>query len=308
MKNLSAAAAGICSLLLLIIFPEAAKQAVIHGLQICGGIIIPSLFPFFVSVNLIGELGIIKKLCFMRKNSFEYAAFIIGVSGGYPIGASFLAEAVKRREISAEDASKLLVWCNNSGPAFIIGAVGAGVFGSAAVGILLYAVHILSALIYGKLFCRVESTVSYSNDASVSFSAAFVASVKKSVSAIINVCGFVLTFSVFLDVMNSRGLINIIAGRMAELFHTELQFNNTLIAGLFELGNSIAQMQGLDASPQNLALAAFILGWGGFSVHFQTMSVIADTEIKTARYLIGRFLIAVFAALLAYISALIFRI
>ena len=62
-------------------------------------------------------------------------------------------------------------------------------------------------------------------------------------------------------------------------------------------------MSGLSTSPINLALAAFILGWGGISVHFQTLSVIGGTDIKTARYIIGRFVIALMGSALALLGA-----
>ena len=46
--------------------------------------------------------------------------------------------------IGKEEAERLLGFCNNSGPAFIVGAVGAGIFGSPSVGLALYGIHILS--------------------------------------------------------------------------------------------------------------------------------------------------------------------
>ena len=41
----------------LLIFPKAAAEAVKEGLMMCGQMIIPSLFPFFIAVNLLNELG-----------------------------------------------------------------------------------------------------------------------------------------------------------------------------------------------------------------------------------------------------------
>ena len=296
---------------MLLIFPDTAKDAVISGLETCGRIIIPSLFPFFVAVNLIVELGAIGRLCkVFRINSMKYAAFIIGITGGYPVGAAYIAESRSRGEISCEEASSLLIYCNNSGPAFIIGAVGSGVFHSTAAGLILYASHILSAAAYGRLFCNVEDSESFkcAEKNSTAFSSALTVAVKKSVGSIINVCGFVLAFSVLIKMLNADGLINILSGKMAELAHTELHFNSALISGLFEIGNSITEMQSLLPSPLNMALAAFILGWGGISVHFQTLSLISETDIKTARYIIGRFFIAILGAIFAFISAVAFRI
>lgn len=311
MKSFPAICAAACAFIMLLIFPDTAKDAVIGGLETCGRIIIPSLFPFFVAVNLIVELGAIGRLCkVFRINSMKYAAFIIGITGGYPVGAAYIAESRNRGEISCEEASSLLIYCNNSGPAFIIGAVGTGVFHSTAAGLILYAAHILSAAVYGKLFCHVENSKSFAfeEENSAVFSSALTAAVKKSAGSIINVCGFVLAFSVLIKMLNAGGLISILGGKMAKLAHTELHFNSALISGLFELGNSITEMQGLLPSPLNMALAAFILGWGGISVHFQTLSLISETDIKTARYIIGRFLIAIIGAIFSYTAATVFRI
>ncbi len=311
MKSFPAICAALCAFAMLLIFPDVSSDAVIGGLETCGKIIIPSLFPYFIAVNLLTELGAISRLCgLLHAGSLKYAAFIIGITGGYPVGAAYIAEARGRGELSAEDASRLLIYCNNSGPAFIIGAVGTGVFHSLPAGIILYSAHIISAAVYGAMFCKTQShSERYLTAANpAGFASALTVSVKRSVTSIINVCGFVLAFSVLIKLLNAGGLLSLLSGKISVFMHTELHFSSALISGLFEIGNSIKEMQGLEISPLNLALAAFILGWGGISVHFQTLSIIADTDIKTARYVIGRFLIAVFAAIFACLAASVFRI
>ena len=42
------------------------------------------------------------------------------------------------------------------------------------------------------------------------------------------------------------------------------------------------------------------MGWGGLSVQFQTLALIADTQIKSAPHTAGRLLSAVFGSVLAY--------
>ena len=46
-------------------------------------------------------------------------------------------------------------------------------------------------------------------------------------------------------------------------------------------------MAGADLTPHNLALAAGVLGWGGLSVHFQTLAVLAGSKIKGTLHLTG---------------------
>lgn len=317
MKRLPAVIAAMCAFISLIIFPEAAASGVNRGLDICIGKILPSLLPFFIASSLLTNLGITayigKFLSPVSSRLFHVSgaggsAFIMGLTGGYPLGASYIADLYKNRQIERIEAEKLLIFCNNSGPAFIIGACGVGVFKSSAVGMFLYAVHIIAALFGGIIFSG-KSKNTASCEAvlpDMSFADAFTSSVKSSVNALINVCGFILAFSVLICMFDTAGAFSVLAGNLAQYSGAELGFCRALLTGLLELGSGMGSMAGLGITPINLALAAFILGWGGISVHFQTFAVISDTDIKTARYIIGRLIIALFGAVIAYFGAFFF--
>lgn len=312
MKRLPAICAALCAFIMLILFPDAAAKGVITGLNVCTGKILPSLLPFFIASSLLTNLGVTsyagKLLSPISSRLFRVSgaggsAFIMGLLGGYPLGASYIAELYEHSQIEKSEAERLLVFCNNSGPAFIIGAVGVGVFKSSVVGIFLYCVHILAALLGGIIFSgKNENTAPYEAvSINMSFANAFTASVKSSVNALINVCGFILAFSVLVSLFDFYTL----AGIMSQYTGLELSFCRGLITGLLELGSGIGSMSGLGITPLNLALAAFVLGWGGISVHFQTFAVISDTDIKTARYIIGRLIIAAIGAVISYFGAML---
>lgn len=297
----------------LLIFPKAAAEAVKDGLIMCVQVIIPSLFPFFIATNLLNELGASKLIsnalapfgARLGISGHGVSAFIIGVTGGYPLGAAYTARLRSQGLISREEASRLLVFCNNSGPAFIVGAAGIGVFSSAAVGFFLYAVHILSALSFGIMICpKAPCDICYDEDifAPVSFSAAITASVRRSADSVIGVCAFVIAFSALNGVLDGMDITRILAGELSYRLGAELSWCRALLSGILELGNGIGGMSGLDIRPLNLALAAFILSWGGLSVHFQTLAMISGTDIKTARYMIGRLIIALMAASLSLLG------
>lgn len=309
------AALGIFAALL--IFPQAASGSVKDGLNMCVSVIIPSLFPFFAATNLINELGISRlagnALSPLSSKLFGVsgqgaAAFIIGVTGGYPLGAAYIAGLRRQQIISSDEASRLLIFCNNSGPAFIIGAAGIGIFKSSSVGFFLYAVHILAALIWGVILSTGSSgDICYDNDvlAEKSVSDAATNAIKKSAEATVNICAFITAFSALNGILDAMGLFSSIAGKISCGTGAELSWCRALLAGILELGNGIGSMEGLSVSPINLALAALILSWGGFSVHFQSFSMVSGTDIKTARYMIGRFLIALTSGALALLGGAI---
>ena len=73
--------------------------------------------------------------------------------------------------------------------------------------------------------------------------------------------------------------------------------------GFWELGGGVGAMRGLPLTPGNLALAAALVGWGGVSVQFQTLAVLADREIKSSLHLAGRLLSAALGALFSFLLA-----
>ena len=306
--------AVLCCFSALLLLPEVSAQAAQDAMLLCAQTLIPSLFPFFIAANLLNELGASKLMsnalaplgARLGISGHGVSAFIIGVTGGYPLGAAYIARLRSQGLVSRDDASRLIVFCNNSGPAFIIGAAGVGVFSSASAGFFLYAVHILAALIFGVIICpKAPCDICYDEDifSPVSFSAAFTASVKRAADSMIGVCAFVVAFSAINGVLDAMDITRSIAGELSYRLGAELSWCTALLSGILELGNGIGSMTGLAISPINLALAAFILSWGGLSVHFQTFSMIAGTDIKTARYMIGRFLTALIAAALALLGA-----
>ena len=308
----------ICALMffaLLIIFPDTASASAADGLKMCAGLIVPSLFPFFVSTRLISELGfsqglgrLLAPVCrrLFNVSGSGGTAFVIGITAGYPMGAAYIASLREKNEISKAEEERLIIFCNNSGPSFIIGAAGVGVFKSSSVGLFLYAVHIIAAVLGGIIFAPDGAAGSggiQCKTNSIGFAAAFTNAVKASVSACLSICGFIVAFSVLTGILDKIGAFAAAARLLSAVFGLELIWSRAFFCGLLELGNGIGAMNGLGAEPINLALAAFILGWGGVSVHFQTLSVLGNTDIKTARYIIGRFVIALIGSALALLGA-----
>ena len=148
---------GILLLVFLIITnPTICTQGAITGLLLCSRIIIPSLFPFTVCVIFILKSGVLNNLNFLNKltikiwgiSSQMFAIFLLSLIGGYPLGAKILNES----EIDSKTAGKMLYFCVNAGPAFIILAVGLGHFNSKEIGYLLFFSHIFSSIILSFVF------------------------------------------------------------------------------------------------------------------------------------------------------------
>ena len=88
----------------LLLHPERASAAVVQGLRLCGSVILPSLFPFFVLSALLtsGSASALfaSLLSPLMRPLFSLSgagasALALGLCGGYPVGARTAAALVE---------------------------------------------------------------------------------------------------------------------------------------------------------------------------------------------------------------------
>ena len=161
MRDLLLGIGLLAATLALLVDPQSAMEAARNGLALCGNVIVPSLFPFFVLSSLVVDLGLAGYLGrllervmrpLFRVNGACASALALGFIGGYPVGARTAIALYQSGMCTRTEAQRLLAFCNNSGPAFILGVVGAGVFASSRVGVLLCLAHALASVCVGVLF------------------------------------------------------------------------------------------------------------------------------------------------------------
>lgn len=306
--------------LALVLYPEEAVGAAGESLQLCLNVVIPSLFPFFVISSLVVELGLAERLGrlagpLMRRlfnvNGSCAAAFILGFIGGYPVGARTAIALYERGECSRREAERLLSFCNNSGPAFILGVVGASVFSDGRVGLLLYCAHGAASVLTGICFRRSRSGSDVRQSVSArevtsrpGFAAAFVSGVKSAVASSLNICGFVIFFAVLIKLLMISGLLGSAAAGLAALlspFGMDAATAQHLLTGAIELTSGVWSLSGAaEELSTGAAMAAFMLGWAGVSVHCQTLSFLCDSGLSGKNYILGKLLHGAFSAVLVW--------
>jgi len=300
---------------LLVCLPGEAAAGAKAGIGVCGGVIIPGLLPFLILSRLLSAMEVPTRAAekvaplFRRLGISPAAAapLLLGLMGGYPLGAAVLGDMVRSGSLSPREAERLLPCCNNTGPAFLVGAVGGAVFGSVRVGLLLYASHILAALILLLLFGRAPAAQTPPKTAlrPQMLAAALPEAIRSAAAAVISISAFVIFFSVLTALLRGIGLLSALSLWLVRCCGAEPRFAAALFTGLLEIGSGIGAMAGLAPKGRNLALASFLMGFGGISVHCQTLSVLADTDVKCARHFVGRIL---HGGISAGVSFVLFRL
>lgn len=315
----------------LVIFSNSNLTAAKQGLILWANSVIPSLFPFFVATELLSYTNITTLLGrvlnkFMKpvfnvrgEGSF---AFIMGIISGYPVGAKLACDFRENNICSKAECERLLSFTNNSGPLFIMGTVGVGMFGSSTIGFLLFITHILACITVGMFFRfwkinedKTNSIFNKHNFINKNISLSELGeilgkAITDSISTVAMIGGFVVIFSVIISILNSSHIINLLSDILApilNLFNIPSNFGNCIITSILEITNGINLISNIRIKNISLSiiLSAFFLGFGGISILLQVLSITSKTDLSIKPYILGKLLHGLFAALYTYLFMLI---
>ena len=305
----------------LVASPDQAIAGAKDGLTLCFNVIVPSLFPFFVLSSLVVDLGLAAYLGraleglmrpLFRVSGSCAAAVALGFISGYPVGARTALQLYQQGLCSKTEAERLMAFCNNSGPAFILGVVGAGIFGDSRVGLLLYLTHALASLIVGLLFRFYGGSEQKRAPKShpkpiqtVTIPAAFTGAVTRSLQSTLNICACVVFFAVVLQLLSAYGMFTALA-QLLSLAGFQPEWAKRLVAGLLELSSGVSSLRGTTQLAGRVSMAAFMLGWAGLSVHCQVLSFLVDSGLSAKTYLAGKLCHGLAAAGLTWCLARLF--
>lgn len=283
-------------------FPQEVSASVTEGLRLSVSVLIPSLFPFFICVNLTSALGLTGVLArvfapVMRRmfhvSGAGCTAVLCGAAGGYPSGAQCVAALYREGQLSRAEAEYLLLFCNNAGPAFLFGAVGT-VLGIGMTGcLLLWGIHLLSALVIGLVNRPKEApNAALPPVQRANASGAVVEAVRSAGQAVLQITMFVAAFSVLARLL-TMAAAHILPDGVC-----------TVLTGMLELSGGIAALANLPITLRwKLALASFFLGFGGLCVWMQTQAVLAPAGLSGCGMLLAKLAQGLLAALMTYFLA-----
>ncbi|MHA7964569.1 sporulation integral membrane protein YlbJ [Paenibacillus sp. CAU 1782] len=133
-------------------------------------------------------------------------------------------------------------------------------------------------------------------------------SIQSALRLMIVVGGLVVFFSVVMEMLNHAGLLEGLSNVLRLLFDLAgmpAQLADAVVFGLFEvtLGARAAGGAGSGASSlmHQAAIAAWVLSWGGLSVHAQIASLLSRTQVRYTPLLMARLLHGFIAMGLVYL-------
>ena len=309
-------------IIFLLIYSKNNLEAAKSGILLWANSVLPSLLPFFIATELLGYTNIVP-LCGKLLNKLMRPVFnvpgegafalLMGIISGYPVGAKIVSNLKEQNLCTDIEAERLIAFTNNSGPLFIIGTVGVGLFCNPSFGVLLFCTHILSCLTVGFIFRwwgknkeKKFRNSTYSIDTSTlsfcNIGEVLSKSIISSINTILMIGGFVVLFSIIISMLKTSKILFTI-GNILEIIRIPNYLTTGLLSGFIEVTNGLSYISNLTSANMNfkLLLSSFVLGFGGFSVLLQVLSITSKAKIPIKPYFIGKLLQAFFAAFYTYL-------
>ncbi len=335
---------AIVFVLCLVSYPQAVYLASKRGLITWWEIVFPALLPFFIGTELLIGFGVVRLMGVLLEpvmrplfNQPGAASFVLatGFTSGFPIGSIITTQLYKDRLVTRSEGERLISFTNNASPLFMLAVVGVGMYHDTRLGILLAIAHYAANLTIGLLMglsshllskssqqnCFKQNTALRSpfrilqaafrelmvshQDNYQPVGQRFSAAITKSINTLLLIGGFIIIFSVIIEVLNQLGLLGLLAQILALLLTglgLNLELAPALATGLFEITLGIKQLAETAVPLQEkILITSFLLAWSGISVHAQVVGLVSGTGFRYLLFFCCRLGQALLAAGYAYL-------
>lgn len=292
---------------IILLKPETYVSSAAEGLKLWAIVVVPSLLPFFFFTTMLSKIGMTKRIAKIfdkpcRKifgvNGISAYVFLMSVLSGYPVGAKIIGDLGENGLISDLEATKMSTFCSTSGPLFIIGSVGVGMFGSVKTGRAIFLSHILSAILTGLIFrfygsknligtkvAPSDSVIRSRNEeksANILYDCAY-----SSVISLAVVGGFICVFYLVADVFQNFNLFFPLVFLINSVIKNT-DVSNAFCYGLIECTRGCKILSTCRLSTYSPAFTSAIVSFGGLSVLVQSICFFKKAKAKTSVFLLAK--------------------
>ena len=288
-KKIITALAVTAAAVILTLNAKSATYGAQRGISMCFNTVIPSLFLFSVLSETAYGLGAFSSgrtaraiAKFLNIPVTCICAVVFSFIGGYPVGVRLIKKEFDKKNADAKTARRLVSFCVNAGPGFIINTVGVSVLNSVFSGVTAlvstFLPSIITAAVLAFLSKRKGGICAVGYDSlsaeSASFSEVFTSSVSNSASAMISISAWIILFSALESV-----LFSYIKNEQIGLW----------LRMIFEVTDGVSAAESIGGAPLCSAVTAF----GGICVFMQIYPLLIKMKIKPYMYFIPRIINAV---------------
>lgn len=291
----------------LVLSSEHSMSEVRSSIKICCNVLIPSLFPFMFFSSLMINSGTSNKIgkilypvskYLFRLPSSSVSVIFLSMVGGFPVGAKGISDLFEKKMISENQANRMLSFCVNAGPAFILGVLGNSFIKNMEIAKIILLSQIISSLIVGVLtsFFSKEKTQKYDKETEkIHFSECLIKSCESSSIAMMNMCMLIIIFNVFSVFLGDLHFFYV-CSKIFSSFRISQEISDCFPQIIMEVTKACEFISSKGVNP---CLISFATSWGGLCVHFQIFSIVKKIKINYLNFFVFRLLNAILSSIIA---------
>ena len=268
-------------LALSVAFPEIVFSAVRDSMTYSASNVLPSLFCFMMISKLIRASGVFSVLYplfrplsnLMKMSYYETECFFAGNLCGFPSGACAVSELSCERSSGIDKAAVFAV-SNNVSLGFATSFVGARLFGSVRLGLIIYLSQLISAVIICTAVRKrsISPATAAPGSKRLRASEVFCSAVEQSASSCISLTGYIAVFSVvaaFWNTLAERlGIAPVISGAVSSLIEITGGIRSIADTGIIF----------------KVAVVSFSCAFSGLCVIFQSARYLIKSNVRIINY------------------------
>lgn len=297
--------------------PQRYSDAAMRGIRLWALCVVPSTLPFLFMTALLTSIGAVRWLArratpitnkLFKLGGASAYVFLSGAVCGYPVGAKVISDLSEGGLLSKDEATGMSVICSMSGPLFIVGSVGAGMYKSAAAGAVILFAQYSSVIITGMIFGRaIHKKANSPLPPRVKMAAAdgvLYSAMYSSVLSVLCVGGFICVFFLLAEMAEDFYItypVTFIMNQIPVFKGLGAGFSK----GLIEVTGGCLALSAA-ATPPSIALCAFIITLGGLSVIFQQLTYLKRARVDLRAFFLSKLISAVLAFFITLALANIF--
>ena len=289
---------------IMLLFPGDVFQGARNGLLLWFETVLPTLLPFLIIVNIMLRTSLIRHISrlvypvlgpLFSVSPGGCFAVLTGFLCGYPMGAKVTADLVRDRRISSREGAYLLSFCNNTSPGFMAGFVVCQTIGDPSLVFGSMIIFLLVPVVLSFAFCRIylkkethpAPTVFHGDNGRFSMDVLDL-SIMDSFETITKIGGYIIVFSVFLELACKLPFAGTLPGR--------------LLLSFLEITNGVVMLETLPL-PFSLRYACImgLCAFGGFCAGAQTNGMLNGSGLKITPYIAEKLAAGAAASLMAYL-------
>ncbi len=317
-KNTFIAVILIFIIVFMLISPQNSILACFKGINVWSSTLLPALFPFFFITKLLAETGGIEKLGSLLApitqklyNAPGISGYVwaMGIISGYPVSAKLTSDLYKNNVISKGQACRITAFTSTSGPLFIVGSVGVGMFFNQKIGIIMLLSHILGATLNGLIYRNYmtnETFVPAINIEHKSDDNILENCMLSAIKSVLIVGGYVCFFFMIITIINNFGLFTPINWALSKILPLSYSTISSITNGIVEVTRGCLDLSTLGLKPTVLCvIATALISFGGFSIFLQALTFLKSFGISTAFYFVIKITQTLLSSVIAFIFCLI---